>query len=167
MHDMGTKVNVLHAILKLHEQTLPKKDVAPALHAIREGKRKTNLAYAPNLKIPRPPKKDNLAKDAICHECSEIGHWRRNCPTYLAELMKKKKQAQGASTSGIFTIKIYFFPNKSWVYDTGCGTHICNTTQGHKGSKKLKPGGLYLYVGNGHHAAVETIGSFHSYLPSG
>ncbi|GKD54126.1 hypothetical protein Tco_1287513, partial [Tanacetum coccineum] len=33
-HNMGKTVNELHAILKLHEQTLPKKDVAPALHAI-------------------------------------------------------------------------------------------------------------------------------------
>nr|GFB79097.1 hypothetical protein [Tanacetum cinerariifolium] len=31
----GKIVNELHAMLKLHEQMLPKKDVAPALHAIR------------------------------------------------------------------------------------------------------------------------------------
>ncbi|GJV51955.1 zinc finger, CCHC-type containing protein [Tanacetum coccineum] len=38
MHDMGKTVTELHAMLKLHEQTLPKKDVSPALHAIRAGK---------------------------------------------------------------------------------------------------------------------------------
>ncbi|GJR13411.1 hypothetical protein Tco_0796063 [Tanacetum coccineum] len=37
MHDMRKTVNELHAMLKLHEQTLPKKDVAPALHAIKAG----------------------------------------------------------------------------------------------------------------------------------
>ncbi|GKB28048.1 hypothetical protein Tco_0867449 [Tanacetum coccineum] len=37
MHGMGKTVNKLHAMLKLHEQTLPKK-YAPALHAIRSGK---------------------------------------------------------------------------------------------------------------------------------
>ncbi|GJY50918.1 hypothetical protein Tco_0441765 [Tanacetum coccineum] len=36
MHSMGKTVNELHAMLKLHEQTLTKKD--PALHAIRAGK---------------------------------------------------------------------------------------------------------------------------------
>ncbi|GJT63744.1 zinc finger, CCHC-type containing protein [Tanacetum coccineum] len=36
MHSMGKTVNELHAMLKLHEQTLPKKD--PALHVIRAGK---------------------------------------------------------------------------------------------------------------------------------
>ncbi|GJX69529.1 hypothetical protein Tco_0305256 [Tanacetum coccineum] len=110
---------------------------------------------------------------------------------YLAELMKKKKQAQGASTSGIFTMvpgmrmqvptsnkrskrprmkekmlrELYYFANKSWVYDIGCGTYICNTTQRLRGSKKLKPGALNLYVGNG--PSVEAIRSFHLYLPSG
>ncbi|GKD38516.1 hypothetical protein Tco_1258723 [Tanacetum coccineum] len=35
MHSMGKTVNELHAMQKLHEQTLPLKEVAPALHAIR------------------------------------------------------------------------------------------------------------------------------------
>ncbi|GJT79227.1 hypothetical protein Tco_1053569 [Tanacetum coccineum] len=34
MHQPGKTVNELHAMLKLHEQTLPKNN-APALHAIR------------------------------------------------------------------------------------------------------------------------------------
>ncbi|GJW98153.1 retrotransposon protein, putative, ty1-copia subclass [Tanacetum coccineum] len=152
MHSMGKTMTGLHAMLKLHEQTLSPREAAPALHAIRN---------------PPTPKKDNPAKDAICHQCGEVGHWRRNCPVYLAELMKKKKLSQGASTSGIFTIELYSFPSTSWVYDTGCGTHICITTQGLRGSRKLKPGALSLYVGDGHRAAVEAIGEFHLCLPSG
>ncbi|GJX42394.1 hypothetical protein Tco_0257384 [Tanacetum coccineum] len=38
MHGMGKTVKELHVILKLHEQTLPKKDAAPTLHAIRAGR---------------------------------------------------------------------------------------------------------------------------------
>ncbi|GJS17911.1 zinc finger, CCHC-type containing protein [Tanacetum coccineum] len=188
MHGMGKTVTELHAMLKLHEQTLPKKDDAPALHAIRagkvqkkhknnkpqlaargnnQGKGKSKLAYAPKPKIPPPPKKDNPAKDAICHQCSDVGHWKRNYPQYLAELLKNKKLSQGASTSGIFTIELYTFPNNTWVYDTGCGTHICITTKGLRGSRKLKPGALSLYVGDGHRAAVEAIGSYYLCLPSG
>ncbi|GJX90393.1 retrotransposon protein, putative, ty1-copia subclass [Tanacetum coccineum] len=89
MHGIGKKVNELHAMLKLHEQTMTKKD--HALHVIRAGK----------------------------------------------------------------------------VYDTGCGTHICNTTQGLRGSRKLKPRALSLYVGNGQRVTVEAIRSFHLCLPSG
>nr|GEW89404.1 hypothetical protein [Tanacetum cinerariifolium] len=122
MHGMRKTVAKLHAMLKLHEQTLPKKEVAPALHAIRagkvqkkhknnklqlaargnnHGKGKYKIAYAPKPKISPPPKKDNTAKDA-----------------------------------------------------------------GLKGSRKLKPGALSLYVGDGHRATVEAIGYYHLYLSS-
>ncbi|GJX98097.1 retrotransposon protein, putative, ty1-copia subclass [Tanacetum coccineum] len=39
---MGKTVTELHAMLKLHEQTLPPKEVAPALHAIRAGRIQKN-----------------------------------------------------------------------------------------------------------------------------
>ncbi|GJR44351.1 zinc finger, CCHC-type containing protein [Tanacetum coccineum] len=50
MHNMGKTINKLHVMLKLHEQTLPKKD-APALHAIRAGKaqKKNNKNKKPQL----------------------------------------------------------------------------------------------------------------------
>ncbi|GKB02513.1 hypothetical protein Tco_0830602 [Tanacetum coccineum] len=115
MHSLGKTVNELHAMLKLHEQTLTlPKNNAPALHAIRAGK------------------------------------------VQKVELLKKKKNASsGAGGSGIFTIELNTFLNRSWIYDTGCGTHICNTTQGLRASRKLKPGALSLYVGNGQREAVE------------
>ncbi|GJW52938.1 retrotransposon protein, putative, ty1-copia subclass [Tanacetum coccineum] len=99
----------------------------------RNGKNKH--AYAPKPKIPPPPKREDPAKDSICHECGETGHWKRNCPQYLAELLKKKKNvAFGA---------------------------------GLRASRKLKPGALSLYVGNGQREAVEAIGNFDLSLPSG
>nr|GEZ09108.1 zinc finger, CCHC-type [Tanacetum cinerariifolium] len=57
MYSPGKTINELHAILKLHEQTLPKNN-ALSLHAIR------------------------------------AGHWKRNCPQYLSELLMKKKLSQ-------------------------------------------------------------------------
>nr|GEU52346.1 zinc finger, CCHC-type [Tanacetum cinerariifolium] len=137
------------------------------LFAQQAEKRNNKLAYAPKPNIPPPPKREDPAKDSICHQCGETSHWKRKCPHYLAELLKSKKLSQGASGSSIFTIELYIFPNKSWVYDTGCGTHICNTTQGLMGSRKLKPDALSLYVGNGQRVVVEAIGSYHVSLPSG
>ncbi|GJZ19455.1 retrotransposon protein, putative, ty1-copia subclass [Tanacetum coccineum] len=81
--------------------------------------------------------------------------------------MKKKKLSQGASTLGIFTMELYSFHSTSWVYDMGYSTHICITTQGLRGSKKLKQGALSVYVGDGHREAVEAIREFHLCLPSG
>nr|GEW75135.1 hypothetical protein [Tanacetum cinerariifolium] len=109
------------------------------------------------------PKNNAPALHAI-----RAGHWKRNCPQYLAELLKTKKNtASGASGSGIFVIKLNTILNRSWIYDTGCSTHICNTTQGLRASRKLKPGALSLYVGNGQREAVEAIDIFYFCLPSG
>nr|GEV13763.1 putative retrotransposon protein [Tanacetum cinerariifolium] len=114
-HNMGKTVNELHAMLKLHEQTLPKSN-APALNDIRAG---------------------------------------------------KVQKASGAGGSGIFVIELNTILNRSWIYDTGCGTHICNTTQGLRASRKLKPRALSLYVGNGQRKAVEAIGAFYLCIHSG
>nr|GEV18751.1 retrotransposon protein, putative, Ty1-copia subclass [Tanacetum cinerariifolium] len=128
-------------------------------------------SYPTKPKKPQPYKKERLKKDGQCHHCKEEGHWKRNCPVYLAELMKKKKKSGGqivVSTSlGIYTIELFAFPKNSWVYDTGFGTHNYNTKQGLRGAKKLKRGSLYLYIGNGLRAEVEAIGSFDLVLSNG
>nr|GEZ01453.1 hypothetical protein [Tanacetum cinerariifolium] len=66
MHSLGKTINELHAMLKLHEQTLPKNN-APALHAIRAGKVQ-----------------------------------KGNYPQYLAELLKKKKNAASRTCGSVF-----------------------------------------------------------------
>ncbi|GJX78618.1 hypothetical protein Tco_0326767, partial [Tanacetum coccineum] len=48
MHNMGKTVNELHAMHKLHEETLPKKVVAHALHAIRAEKVQKNKNRKPS-----------------------------------------------------------------------------------------------------------------------
>ncbi|GJV42326.1 retrotransposon protein, putative, ty1-copia subclass [Tanacetum coccineum] len=160
MHSMGKTIAELHAMLKIYA----KKGQEETERVRTKGKNK--LAYAPKPKIPPTSKRDNLAKDSVCHHCKEVGHWRRNCLSYQAKL-KKRKNASVASTSGIFTIELYAFPNKIWVYDTACGTYICNTFQGLRGSKKLKHRALSLYMSNGMRAVVQTIRSFDLVLPSG
>nr|GEZ49678.1 hypothetical protein [Tanacetum cinerariifolium] len=95
-------------------------------------------SYPTKPKKPQPYKKERPTKDGQCHHCKEEGHWKRNYPMYLAELMKKKKK-------------------------TG-GQNVASTSSG---AKMLKRGSLYLYVGNGVRAKVEAIGSFDLVLPNG
>ncbi|GJU86316.1 zf-CCHC domain-containing protein [Tanacetum coccineum] len=45
------------------------------------------------------------AKDDACHHYKEVGHCKRNCPAYLAELIKKKKQV-GTTSSSDYEISI-------------------------------------------------------------
>ncbi|GJQ90918.1 retrotransposon protein, putative, ty1-copia subclass [Tanacetum coccineum] len=87
MHSLGKTLVELHAMLKLHEKGIPKKAETTAVLAICEDKiqkdkkkpqgekgkanRKNKLAYAPKTKFLPPPKRDNLAKDSICHHYKE------------------------------------------------------------------------------------------------
>ncbi|GJT57763.1 retrotransposon protein, putative, ty1-copia subclass [Tanacetum coccineum] len=188
MHNMGKTIGEIHAMLIEYEKGLPKKAETPQVMMIKggkiqkankkslkakgqnkvKGKGKDKKDYISKPKNPKPTAMERPAKDDACHHCKEVGHWKRNCPVYLAELLKKKKQVGSASSSGIFTIELFSFPNNnSWVYDTGCGTNICNTKHGLRIERKLKQRALYLYVGNGVHAQVEVIGSFDLVLPNG
>nr|GFA12144.1 hypothetical protein [Tanacetum cinerariifolium] len=162
MHNMEKTIGKLHALLIKYEKGLPKKAATPQVMAIQGGR-----IQKANKKLLNPKGKEQPAKDDAYHNYKEVRHWKRNCLVYLAELIKKKKQVGTASSSGIFTIELFTFPYKSWVYDTGCGTHICNTKQGLRGARKLKQGALYLFVGNGVHAQVEAIGSYDLVIASG
>ncbi|GJW91463.1 retrovirus-related pol polyprotein from transposon TNT 1-94 [Tanacetum coccineum] len=183
MHNMGKTISEIHAMLIEYEKGLPKTAETPQVMMIRGGKIQKANKKSFNAKcnnkvngkgndkkvyIPKPTAMERPAKDDTCHHCKEVGHWKKNCPVYLAELLKKKKQVGSASSSGIFTIELFYSPNNnSWVYDTGCGTYICNTKQGLRIERKLKQGALYLYVGNGVRAQVEAIRSFDLVLPNG
>ncbi|GJX23874.1 retrotransposon protein, putative, ty1-copia subclass [Tanacetum coccineum] len=68
------------------------------------GKGKDKQVYIPKPKNPKPSAKEHPAKDDTCHHCKEVGHCKRNCPAYLAELIKKKKQVGTASSSDAFVI---------------------------------------------------------------
>ncbi|GJX88459.1 retrotransposon protein, putative, ty1-copia subclass [Tanacetum coccineum] len=133
MHNMGKTVGELHAMLIEYEKGLPKKAKTPQVMMIKcgkiqkankkslkvkgkgkaNGKGKDKQVYIPKPKNPKPSAKEHPAKDDACHHCKEVGHWKRNCPVYLVELLKKKKQVGSASSSDIFTIELFAIPNKS------------------------------------------------------
>ncbi|GJR72385.1 zinc finger, CCHC-type containing protein [Tanacetum coccineum] len=157
MHNMGKTIGEIHAMLIEYEKGLPKKAETPQVMMIRDGKiqkankkslkakgknkvngkGKDKKVYIPKPNNPKPTAKERPAKDDACHHCKEVGHWKRNCHVYLAELQKKRKQVGSA------------------------------ILQGFRIERKLKQGALYLYVGNGVRAQVEAIGSFDLVLPNG
>ncbi|GKG29421.1 retrotransposon protein, putative, ty1-copia subclass, partial [Tanacetum coccineum] len=109
-------------------------DLIQSFHACKQeegksvndkGRKKVNgngndkKVYIPKPNNPKPTAKERPAKDDACHHCKEVGHCKRNCPAYLAELIKKK-QVGTASSLDVFIIELFSFPTKSWVYDTSC-----------------------------------------------
>ncbi|GJZ33182.1 retrotransposon protein, putative, ty1-copia subclass [Tanacetum coccineum] len=100
----------------------PKKSNKKSLKAKDEGKAngkgKDKHVYIPKPKNLKSSAKEHPTKDNTCHHYKEVGHCKRNCLAYLAELIKK--QVDTANSSDVFIIELFSFPTKSWVYDTSC-----------------------------------------------
>nr|GEV40102.1 transcription initiation factor IIB-2 [Tanacetum cinerariifolium] len=190
MHNLGKTIGKLHAMLVEYEKGLPKKAKKPQVMMIKgckiqksnkkslkaKGKGKSNgkgndkQVYIPKPKNPKPAAKEHPAKDDTCHHYKKVGYCKRNYPAYLVELIKKKNQVGIVSSLDIFVIELFYFPFKSWVYDTSCGTLICNIQHGLRGVRKLKqieaigsddlvlPNGLVICLDNFHYAPSITRG---------
>ncbi|GJS38039.1 retrotransposon protein, putative, ty1-copia subclass [Tanacetum coccineum] len=102
MHNMGKMIGELHALLIEYEKGKGK----------GKGKGKDKLGYIPKPKNPKPSAKENPEKDHTCHHYKEVGHWKGNCPIYLAELVKKQKQV-GTTSSSVDTSLIHIESRKS------------------------------------------------------
>ncbi|GKA68978.1 retrotransposon protein, putative, ty1-copia subclass [Tanacetum coccineum] len=128
MHNMGNAICELHALLIEYEKGLPKKAATPQVMTIQGGRiQKSNKksqnakrkgkgkgkgndkpVYIPKCKTPKPYAKEHPTKDEACHHCKEVGHWKRNCHVYLAELIKKKKQV-GTTSSSVSKNDVLYF----------------------------------------------------------
>ncbi|GKC23241.1 retrotransposon protein, putative, ty1-copia subclass [Tanacetum coccineum] len=110
MHNMGKTIGEIHAMLIEYKKGKNKVN----------GKGKDKKVYIPKPNNPKSTAKERPANDDAYHHCKEVGHCKRNCPAYLAKLIKKKKQVGIASSSDVFIIELFSFTTKSWVYDTSC-----------------------------------------------
>ncbi|GJZ55487.1 serine/threonine-protein kinase dst1, partial [Tanacetum coccineum] len=159
MHNMGKTIGELHTMLIEYEKAKG--------NGKANGKGKDKQVYIPKPKNPKPTFKEHPTKDDTCHHYKEVGHWKRNCHVYLAELLKKKKQVGTASSSGIFIIELFLF-----LISPRCMTLVVVLTFVSQNKvldeqKKMEQGALYLYVGNGVRAQVKAIGIFDLVLPNG
>ncbi|GJW40973.1 retrotransposon protein, putative, ty1-copia subclass [Tanacetum coccineum] len=141
MHNMRKTIGELHAMLIEYEKAKGKGKA--------NGKGKDKQAYIPKPKNPKPSAKEHPAKDDVCHHCKEVGYRKRNCLVYLAELLKKKKQVGSASSLCILPIELFAFPNKSWVYDTGC---VRVQVEAIGSFELVFPNGLVICLDNCHYA---------------
>ncbi|GKA93751.1 reverse transcriptase domain-containing protein, partial [Tanacetum coccineum] len=88
MHNMGKTISELHALIIESEKGKGK----------GKGKGK-DKSYIFKPKNPKPSIKERPAKDDACHHCKEVGHWKRNCPVCIVDLIKKKKKQVGTASS--------------------------------------------------------------------
>ena len=88
-----------------------------------------------------------------CFYCKGTGHWKRNCPKYLAD---KKDGKVKKVIFDIHVIDLYLTNARSsaWVFDTGSAAHICNSKQGLQIKQRLAKDEVTMRVGNGSNVDV-------------
>ncbi|GJT50672.1 retrotransposon protein, putative, ty1-copia subclass [Tanacetum coccineum] len=182
MHNMGKTIGELHAMLIEYEKGLPKKAETPQVMMIKGGKiqkaKKKSLkakgkgkangkgndkqVYIPKPKNPKPSAKEHPAKDDTCHHCKEVGHWKRNCPVYLAELLKKKKQVGSASSLEARKLK----QGALYLY---VGNGVRAQVEAIRSYDLVLPNGLVICLDNCHYAPSITRGvvSVHRLVENG
>ncbi|GJT11098.1 retrotransposon protein, putative, ty1-copia subclass [Tanacetum coccineum] len=182
MHNMGKTIGEIHALLIEYEKGLPKKTETPQVMMIKSGKiqkankkslkakgkgkangkGKDKQVYIPKPKNPKPTAKEHPAKDDTCHHCKEVGHWKRNCYVYLAELLKKKKQVGTASSSKARKLK----QGALYLY---VGNGVRAQVEAIGSFDLVLPNGLVICLDNCHYAPSITRGvvSVHRLVENG
>jgi hypothetical protein len=131
MHGMNKTLAELFAMLKVAEKDIQKStnNVLLVKHSTQFKKKKYGSKKKGKSKgtgSSRTPKKDRPGPkaDAECFFYKEKGHWKRNCPKYLAK--KKKTRAPSSGICDIHIIDVYLTgpKNNSWVFDTGSVANI-------------------------------------------
>ena len=122
MNKEEVTLSKLQGLLRTAESNLKDKSVAPTPNpsaapvlAIGQGRGKKRKASSKNHRKGKsqdgssfigtkvvPAKPNPNPKEAECHHCHKIGHWKRSCPEYLQAIKDGKIKP---SFAGIYTIK--------------------------------------------------------------
>ena len=116
----------------------------------------------PKEKDSKKPKKEKEQKHSKnskgkCFHCDGGGHWKRNCPVYLAELAEKKKNI---GMTDLYVLEAFYAEDTSstWIVDSGATNHVCSSLQLLSSWRELKDGDLTLKVGNGESVTAKAVG---------
>nr|GEX24519.1 retrovirus-related Pol polyprotein from transposon TNT 1-94 [Tanacetum cinerariifolium] len=95
-----------------------------------KGKGKGNdKSYILKPKNPKPSTKEHSTKDDTCYHYKEVGHYKRNYPAYLAELIKKNMCERWKRTLLDIVrsmMNLITLPLSFWDYDLETAIHILN-----------------------------------------
>ena len=90
--------------------------------------------------------------------CNSDGHWKQNCPTYLATLKNKKEGPSGGML--VIESNLTVSSVSSWVLDSSSSAHLCTSMKGLEDSRRLRDGDMILRVGNGARVAAVAVGTY-------
>ena len=129
-----------HQVLMVNKTTSFKKKVK----GNKWNYRKTRKQVVTPVKKPKAGPKP----ETKCFYCKGNGHWKRNCPKYLAD---KKDGKVNKGIFGIHVTDVYFTSVHSspWVFHTGSVAKISNSKQELQNKQKLVEGEVTMCVGSG------------------
>ncbi|GKF08619.1 retrotransposon protein, putative, ty1-copia subclass, partial [Tanacetum coccineum] len=116
--------------------------------AIREGRIQKDKKKPQGAK-GKDKRKTNPAKDSVCHHCKEVVHWRRNCPSYHAELKKRKNASGGLKGSKML---------KHGALSVYVGNGMRATVEAIRSFDLVLPSGLIIVLDNCYFAPTITRG---------
>ena len=93
-----------------------------------EGKKGSSKKGGKTVATPTKKPKAGPKPETECYYCKGLGHWKRNCPKYLAD---KKAAKEKSGIFDIHVIDVYLTNSHSSasVFDTGYVAHICNAKE--------------------------------------
>ena len=163
MQGMNKTIPELFAMLKAMELEIKKEHQVLMVNKTtsfkKKGKgkkgnfKKNSKQVAAQVKKPKSGPKPKTE----CFYCKGTGHWKRNCPKYLAD----KKDGKVKGIFDIHVIDVYLTNARSsvWVFDTGSVAHIYNSKQELLIKQRLAKDKVTMHVGNGSKVDVIAVGT--------
>ena len=130
-----------------------------------KGKKKGNFKKTSKQVATQEKKlKSGPKPETECFYRKQTGHWKRNCPKYLAD--KKDGKVKGIFDIHVIDVYITNAHSSAWVFDTGSLAHICNSNQELQNKRRLAKDEVMMGVGNGSKVDVIAVGTLPLHLPS-
>src|SRR3989337_982147 len=135
MQGMTKMIPELFAMLKAAEVEIKKEHQVLTVNKTTsfkkkgKGKKGNFKKNGKQIVTPRKNPKSGPKPETECFYCKGTGHWKWNCPKYLAD---KKADNVNKGIFDIHVINVYLTNARSsaWVFDTGSVANICNSKQG-------------------------------------
>ena len=132
MQGMDKTIPELFAMLKATEVEIKKEHQVLMVNKTtsfkKKGKGKKGNFKKNRKQVVAPGKKPKSGPkpETECFYCKETGHWKQNCPKYLAD--KKYGKVKGIFDIHVIDVYLNNARSSTWVFDTGSVANISNRT---------------------------------------
>ena len=151
MQGMTKTITELFAMLKAVEVEIKKQHQVLMVNKTtsfkKKGKGKKGNFKKNGKQVATPGKKPKSGPkpETECFYVKGNGHWKRNCPKYLAD--KKDGKVKGIFDIHVIDVYLTNASSSAWVFDTGSVANICNSKQGLQIKRRLAKDKVTMRMG--------------------